>query len=283
MLSPCFKLKTNNTWLHYADLAVNCESTRFLNAHTIGVISIFIYPVGIPLGYFCLLFRFRHHINPLGCTDALQAMRLRRELVFTRPELQAMDFLFSCYRPGAWWFEVFDSVRRIAMTGLLRYVAKTSGPPVTGILLSLVSVIVFREVQPYENPSTNALSSFAQWQLLSTYLLAYALLIELHAADENKLVLIGTTLLLANVLTLFVALYLQIREGDRKTELSLTLAESEMREAESKHEQDQMRADIEEVRRLMSLCPSTSRDHFLIIWRTTCSLFSATIFESSYA
>ena len=38
LLAPCFKLKTNNVWLHYADLAVNCESTRFHNAHTLGVV-----------------------------------------------------------------------------------------------------------------------------------------------------------------------------------------------------------------------------------------------------
>jgi hypothetical protein len=95
-------------------------------------------------------------------------------------------------------------------------------------------------VQPYENPSTNALSSFAQMQLLSTYLLAYALVVELRSAPESKLVLVGTLLLFANVLTLFAALYLQIREGDRRTKLSLTLAENEMREAELLYEQDQM-------------------------------------------
>ena len=160
----------------------------------------FIYPVGIPVCYAFLLFRFRHHINPIGCSDELHALRVRRERQNTHPELRAMDFLFSCYRPGAWWFEVFDSVRRIFMTGLVRYVAKTSGPPVAGILLSLVSTIVFREMQPYENPSTNALATFGQWQLLSTYLVAYALLVELQAAGENKLVLIGT--LLVGVLSL---------------------------------------------------------------------------------
>jgi hypothetical protein len=133
------------------------------------------------------------------------------------------------------------------MTGLVRYVAKTSGPPVAGILLSLVSSIVFREVQPYENPSTNALATFGQWQLLSTYLVAYALLVELQAAGEQKLVLIGTLLLLANVVTLFVALYLQVEEGDRRAELSLILAENEMREAELLHEQEQMKADIEDM------------------------------------
>ena len=77
-------------------------------------------------------------------------------------------------------------------------------------------------------------------QLLSTYLLAYALVVELRSAPESKLVLVGTLLLALNLTTLFVALYLQTQEGDRRTKLSLTLAENEMREAELLHEQDQM-------------------------------------------
>ena len=82
---------------------------------------------------------------------------------------------------------------------------------------------------------------------MSTYLLAYALLVELKSASDFKLVLIGTLLLLANLVTLLVALYLQINEGDRRVKLALTLAEHEMREAELCFEQDQMKADIEEL------------------------------------
>ena len=44
----------------------------------------------------------------------------------------------------------------------------------------------------------------------------------------------------ANSITLFVALYLQVSQGDRQAELSLMLAEGEMREAELVHERDQM-------------------------------------------
>jgi hypothetical protein len=99
----------------------------------------------------------------------------------------------------------------------------------------------------HENASTNALSTFACWQLVSTYLLAYALLVELKAANEFKLVLIGTLLLCANLVTLLMALYLQVSEGDRRVKLALTLAENELREAELLHEQDQMKADIEEL------------------------------------
>ena len=77
-------------------------------------------------------------------------------------------------------------------------------------------------------------------QLLSTYLLSYALLIELRAANESKLVLVGSLLLSCNLVTVFVALYLQVTQGDRHVELSLTLAESEMRECELVHKQEQM-------------------------------------------
>ena len=282
VLTPCFELKTNGVHLHYvsgfgrvvprssgllqldhfafcsqADISIDCGSARFLQAKAVAFLMIAIYPAGIPLGYACLLFCFRRLINPLGC-DELMAMRVRRELKNTNPRLRAIDFLFSCYRPGAYGFEVFESIRRIALTGLIRYVNKTSGPPTAGIVLSLISVIVFREVQPYENPSTNALCTFAQWQLLSTYLLAYSLLTELKAAPANKLVLVGSLLLSINLMTLFVALYVQVREGDRHVELSLTLAEREMREAELTLEQDQMRQDIEELLKRTGLKVETS-------------------------
>jgi hypothetical protein len=71
-------------------------------------------------------------------------------------------------------------------------------------------------------------------------MLAFALLVELKSAPEKKLVVVGCLLLSANLITLFVALYLQIVQGDRHVELSLTLAESEMREAELVHEQATM-------------------------------------------
>jgi hypothetical protein len=147
VLTPCFKLQTNGVLLHYADLAIDCESARFISAKSLAIIMIFVFPLGVPSLYAFLLFRARHEINPLGF-DALQAMQVRNELVNANTELRALEFLFSCYRPGAFGFEVFESFRRIAMTGLIRYVAKTSGPPIAGILLSLVSVVVFREVRP---------------------------------------------------------------------------------------------------------------------------------------
>ena len=69
------------------------------------------------------------------------------------------------------------------------------------------------------------------------------MLVELKSAPESKLILVGALLTFANIVTVFFALYLQISEGDRRVELSLTLAEHEMRETELEHEQQQMKAE----------------------------------------
>ena len=42
------------------------------------------------------------------------------------------------------------------------------GPAVIGIIFALCSMLVVREVAPYENPSTNVLANLAQLQLLAT-------------------------------------------------------------------------------------------------------------------
>jgi hypothetical protein len=104
--------------------------------------------------------------------DRLDKLRIRKDDL----ELQHISFLFSCYSPTCYLFEIWDSFRRIIMQGVLVFAGLggwQTGPAVVGIILSLVSSIVFRETEPYENPTTNVLSNIAQTQLLATYLVAY--------------------------------------------------------------------------------------------------------------
>ena len=113
--------------------------------------------------------------------------------------------------------------------------------------VSVTAIACFRIIGPL-TITTRHPSSRPTRRTHSPHALAVqALLVELRVADESKLVLVGTLLLLANVATLFLALYLQVGEGDRRVQLNLTLAENEMRETELLHEQEQMKADIEEL------------------------------------
>ena len=121
-------------------------------------------------------------------------------------------------------FEIFDSYRRIIMQGLLTFASLDgwdTGPAVVGILLALCSMLIVREIAPYENPSTNILANLAQLQLLATYLVAYMLLTELEDASQSKLVLWGVLLLIINLGTVLLAIWLQVTESNRQIVLQL--------------------------------------------------------------
>ena len=194
-----------------------------------------------------MLYRLRNKINPPD-VDRLDKLRIRKD----DPDLQHLSFLFSCYSPDAYLFEIFDSYRRIIMQGVLTFAgigswetvrvsitvrsrptlerrAVAQGPAVVGIILALLSSVIFRETEPYDNPSTNVLANIAQMQLLATYLVAYMLLTELYEAPDPKVALWGTLLLLINLGTVVLAVVLQIAEANRKTVVQLMLLEREIR------------------------------------------------------
>ena len=130
------------------------------------IVLIFVYPLGIPLACargdvsamtgtlircsraadFGILYSFRHQVNPKHC-DRIDAIQRRN----ADPDLKPFSFLFSCYAPHAYGFEIFDSYRRIIMQGVLTFAGIdgwTTGPAVLGILLALCSSIVMREIAP---------------------------------------------------------------------------------------------------------------------------------------
>ena len=104
VLTPCLEPLPDGTRLHRADLAVSCESDSYYRAVATAVVMIFVYPLGVPLTYAILLYHFRDKIRPRNC-DRLDALRQRNADLALRP----ISFLFSCYSPDAFYFEIFDS------------------------------------------------------------------------------------------------------------------------------------------------------------------------------
>ena len=101
----------DGTQLHRADLAVDCSSNDYNAAFATAVVMIVVYPLGIPLSYAAILLRFRHRIHPPH-TDRLVALQQRSADL----DLKPISFLFSCYSPECFYFELFDSYRRSAST-----------------------------------------------------------------------------------------------------------------------------------------------------------------------
>jgi hypothetical protein len=125
---------------------------------------ILIYPIGVPTLYFTLLVKHRKFINPKS--SHYEALRLRENV---ERELQHISFLYQYYRPGAWYFEVVDSLRRIVMCAGLIGISSLPRRACYGCGLAFLGCFLFRESQPYLTPSVNAFAVAAQWPLLACY------------------------------------------------------------------------------------------------------------------
>ena len=144
------------------------------------------------------------------------------------------------------------------MQGLLTFASLVgngwlTGPAVVGILLALFALVLVREIAPYECPSTNLLANIAYLQLLTTYLVAYALQTELEDAPQRKTLLWGVILLLVNLITVLLAVWLQVTEANRRAVLQLMLLEREIREAELILDSNSFRADVERFQRITGM------------------------------
>ena len=85
--------------------------------------------------------------------------------------------------------------------------------------------------------------------MLCADLVSYMLITELESAGPSKLALWGTLLLLINLGTVFLAIFLQITESNRQIVLTLQLLEREIRDAEMLMDGQSLRADIARLQR----------------------------------
>ncbi|KAK7254119.1 hypothetical protein SO694_00008254 [Aureococcus anophagefferens] len=122
------------------DYRVDCASKRYARARAYAGLMIAVYPVGVPLLCFVLLWRKRDDVDPPGGAKRRFARAPRPTAATTTttggPRANPGDglrvpaparndgcnhlaFLFAEYAPARWWFEPVDMLRRIVMTCLL--------------------------------------------------------------------------------------------------------------------------------------------------------------------
>lgn len=153
-----------------------------------------VYPIGIPFMYWVLLFRSRKLLNGgqkekekiMSKEQALrEALEERVKNEEKDPTLKALSFLYGNYEPKYWWFEVFESLRKLSLTGFLVFVAPGSAAQVLfSLIICFVALLVYRDCKPFTSESTDGLNSATQLQLYFTLLGALAIKVNL---DGEKL------------------------------------------------------------------------------------------------
>jgi hypothetical protein len=167
------------------DLSINCDSRQHAFYVAYAVLMTFVYPIGIPFLYFVLLRRELPLISPDDevLRDSVSekkakelALSKRAQIEVAHPHVKRLSFLYSAYSPKYWWFEVFETLRKLLLTGGLVFVSPGSaGQIVISILICIFSMHFYAENKPFVNPFVYFIFQIGQWQLFVTMLAALAI------------------------------------------------------------------------------------------------------------
>ncbi|EGB07107.1 hypothetical protein AURANDRAFT_65159 [Aureococcus anophagefferens] len=196
-----------------ADLSVECGGPKYAAYEVFAGLMVCVWPVGVPLCFYALLFRVRDKINPLrklGFSKSLskstssslptkkeritKALRIRDG----RPHrvCESVKLLYLPYDPEVWYFEVIETIRRLALTTVQSLVAPgTAANVLYCVVLVLLSAKLYQARQPFAATSDNHLAEALSWLLAAIFLTA---LLQKTTADGDvaaDVALVGLVLL----------------------------------------------------------------------------------------
>ena len=176
-----------------ADYSISCEDASYQTFKVYGGLMILLIPVGIPFTYAVILWRRKEKIKK----DIEE--REKDEALMT------VAFLFDSYKPEYWYFEIFETCRRLALTGALGAIKPgTITQLAFGMLLSLCGIMVYCYASPYVNTRDNLLQIMSNLQIFLVMLTALVLKYRpnqvVDSFDEKGL---GVLLIILNVLGVF--------------------------------------------------------------------------------
>jgi hypothetical protein len=211
-----------------ADYSIDCDAPERPGYVSYAVLMVLVYPVGVTVLYATLLWKQRHLICPeerpwrsvcgvnlippiadsLADDDALLAERdrlLQAKGDAKYSHLRATQFLFKEYEPRFWWFEAFECVRRLMITGGTVFFLEGSATQIViALLVSLVSIQVYSLTQPYLEDEDNVLAMTAQWGIFFT--LFMGLLVKTKVpTDDGYNGTLGGLLIFVNVVVIVLA------------------------------------------------------------------------------
>eukprot|EP00752_Nemacystus_decipiens_P003792 g3489.t2 len=186
-----------------ADFRISCDSDKYTFIYGYAIVMAILFPAGIPLTYLAVLYMGKERINPEP-EDPEVSLKKREE----DATIQKTKFLWGTYRPAVYYYEVWECVRKLFLTGLLVYFKEgTSTQVVIAMLITLAGLRVLAGLRPYQREDENNLAEASLWV---TFLTLFAgLLIKSEVADEDgyDTVALGVILSIMNAALVALAVF----------------------------------------------------------------------------
>eukprot|EP00624_Nannochloropsis_granulata_P007363 evm.model.NODE_7317_length_6650_cov_13.684361.2 len=182
-----------------ADFTIDCHSRYYLHHMPLIVLALAVYPIGIPL-MFLLLLKYRRNMHPWE---------------------ENLSFLYKAYRRQYWWFEIYELVRKLFLTGLIIFIAAGTATQVAiACLVCAVTMCLHLKLAPYEERGDDILQAFSLAEILLVTYCALLLKLDLTGSDAASMRVFDILLITTNALVVLVIMpasfYVQSRQYLKK-------------------------------------------------------------------
>jgi hypothetical protein len=168
---------------------------------------IIVWPIGIPALFAWVLHNHRDQIVNRNTGAPLLE------------QIAPMRFLFEMYNHENYMADVYDTVRRIMLCGLITFMGRTPlHRASSGFCVSVLFTIVSREYHPFASAATNAMSTAAHWQINFTFLMNVVIASERFQVNP---IIMGVVLVVINLFIFAFAFWEQIKTAKQAAELYL--------------------------------------------------------------
>jgi len=175
-----------------ADFNLRCYDEQWYQYAPAGIIFAILYPLGIPLFFFYLLYSNRR--------------------TFHHPEvILQLGFLFEAYQYDMWWFEMVDMANKLLLTSILPFLPPTWQMQ-AGMFVCLGFILVMLVKAPYVRKGDDRLHLFAEVEI---FLVAFCgwILLDSGAARLEETInwLLSVVLIALTVLLIVIFLLMSVR------------------------------------------------------------------------
>ena len=135
----------DNTWFLLADFKTHCYDATYFNYAYLGILFILIFPIGIPLFFFYLLYTNKDNLND------------------KKTQVQ-LGILYAGYQSSIWWFELIDMAHKLLLTSILAFLPQNYQMP-CGMVFAIIYLIILLIAHPYIRKADDRLHIFAQIEI----------------------------------------------------------------------------------------------------------------------
>jgi hypothetical protein len=97
----------------FSDYSVSCLDPSYAFFKTFALIMVFVWPVGVPALFATILISLRKELRNDTKDEDGELVRNNNR------RIDRFAFFFDVYTPNCWWWEIYESLRRVACTGVL--------------------------------------------------------------------------------------------------------------------------------------------------------------------